>query len=344
MKEGTGAKPTAEALHKVLKSFKSEQTVKAVVCDNTPVNTGHAGGVVVLLEKLLGRKLHKIGCLLHFNELPLRQVIKQLDGPTAAGDRWTGPVGKHLHEDVYLETPVKFKAIASSLQRPREDILSDLSTDQRLLLEYVLAIHNGTIPNRFVYHRPGPAVQSRWLTTAIRLCIIYTRTLEPTPELLRIIKFIQQVYAPGWFAIKQNNNFLKGPIVVFDILQAALQLNDIECCQIVRDKIQSWAFPLLSDNFLASLLYSDRQVDRRMAAIRIAQLREKPPKMTLNKIQPVNFDATHWSNLISISTTDTEPAITVDLSLEDVECLVEQPGECPISCPLHSQVSLKKIA
>lgn len=339
MKEGTGAKPTAEALFKVLKNFSSDKTVKAVVCDNTPVNTGHAGGAVVLLEKMLGRKLHKIGCLLHFNELPLRQVIKQLDGPTAAGDRWTGPVGQRLHDNIYLETPVKFQPVASPLQRPSEDILSDMSNDQRLLLEYVLAINSGTIPNRFVYHKPGPAVQSRWLTTAIRIQIIYTRTSEPTPELLRIVTFIQQVYAPGWFLIKQKNNFVEGPKLIYDILQAALQLNDPECCKIVQDKIQHWAFPLLSENFLASLLYSDRQFDRRMAAVRITQLREAPPKLTADKIKPVNFAASHWSNLISIITTDTEPPLTVGLSLEDVEALVEQPGECPVRFPLHSQVS-----
>ena len=91
MESGTGV-AQAQEIYIVLQEYDSTDTVMAVACDNTAVNTGHNHGVVAELEKLLNRKLHKIGCLLHFNELPLRQVIRVIDGTTLSGVKWSGPI------------------------------------------------------------------------------------------------------------------------------------------------------------------------------------------------------------------------------------------------------------
>ena len=91
MDSGTGV-AQAEAIYKILQEYESTETLMAVCCDNTTTNTGHHHGVVAELEKKLNRKLHKIGCLLHFNELPLRQVIRVLDGDTLSGSKWSGPI------------------------------------------------------------------------------------------------------------------------------------------------------------------------------------------------------------------------------------------------------------
>ena len=91
LESGTGV-AQAEEIYQVLQEYNSTKTLMAVACDNTAVNTGHNHGVVSELEKLLKRKLHKIGCLLHFNELPLRQVIRVLDGDTLSGFKWAGPI------------------------------------------------------------------------------------------------------------------------------------------------------------------------------------------------------------------------------------------------------------
>ena len=58
-------------------------TLRNTVLDNTSVNTGTNSGLVVVLEKILGRNLHCIGCSLHQNKLPLRAIFKKLDGETA---------------------------------------------------------------------------------------------------------------------------------------------------------------------------------------------------------------------------------------------------------------------
>jgi len=338
MPDRTTGEATAEALQKIVKDYNSEKTLIAVVCDNTSTNTGHRAGAVTLLEGKIKKKLHMIGCLIHWNELPLREIIKRLDGPTVSGNKWTGPVGSRLDEDVYLQEPIAFQPVPSPLQRPSAEVLDDLSTDQRLLMEYVLAISSGEIPNRFRYHRPGPAVLSRWLTCATRFCIIYTRTEDPSPELIRIIKYIQQVYAPSWFDIKGHDDFIHGPKLVFNVLQQAKALGDELCLSIVKDKMKLCAFPLLSENFLASLLYSDSEFQRRMALCRILQLREKTPVHSPKKIQPINFEAENWMNLISIATTDNEPPITEKLSLEELEAIVESPDDRQWKFPVHSQV------
>jgi hypothetical protein len=62
--------------------------------DNTAVNTDFAGGLCACLEKKLGRMLHLIDCFLHINELPLSNIIKELDGPTKSANLLTSLVAK----------------------------------------------------------------------------------------------------------------------------------------------------------------------------------------------------------------------------------------------------------
>ena len=49
-----------------------------------------ARGIMHLLEVLLGRRLVRVICELHTNELPLRHIIEQLDGPTSGANSFAG--------------------------------------------------------------------------------------------------------------------------------------------------------------------------------------------------------------------------------------------------------------
>jgi hypothetical protein len=158
--EGKG-KGLADLIYKVLVSYKSLDTLQAVIVDNTAVNTGHTNGLVAILERRLDRKLHMVGCLLHMNELPLRHLLQKLDGKTASGNKFTGPIGKQLDGDFYKEDLVNFTPIESPLERPPPDVVDDLSTDQLLLLEYVVGVSCGSINPRFEKRRPGPVCHSR---------------------------------------------------------------------------------------------------------------------------------------------------------------------------------------
>jgi hypothetical protein len=110
-KKGKG-KDLAVITHSVLEEFGSCESLEAVLMDNTATNTGHIGGLHVCLEKLLGRKLHLIGCFLHLNELPLRHLIQKLDGKTISGNKFAGDVGMQLDaEDLYRRDLVHFEPI-----------------------------------------------------------------------------------------------------------------------------------------------------------------------------------------------------------------------------------------
>ena len=327
-------------LYSVLEHYDSIDTLQAVICDNTAVNTGHKTGAVTVLERLLDRKIHKLGCLLHWNELPFREIFKQLDGKSNSATVWVGPIGRKLSEELHLEPVVKFSPVATTLGQPEEEVMKDLSADQKLLLQYVLAIDAGKIGDDVLFTKPGPACLSRWLTAATRVLIIYTRTENPSTELQRIVAFIQQVYAPGWFTIKAQSSFLHGPRILFKLLQAVKKLNDPVCSAVFEDKLQNWAFPLLSENFLASMLYSNVEWDRKMAAWKINELKRVPgPPIGSARIQPLNFEAESWGQLISLSSAESEPPITKRLSEEQVNAMVKNPRACGAlpKFPIHTQ-------
>ena len=87
--------------------------VTAIGCDGTAVNTGRNGGVIKLLEEHLDKPLQWIICLLHTNELPLRHLMKELDGGTSGPENFAGLVGKRLACCEELDI-VDFKAVSAT--------------------------------------------------------------------------------------------------------------------------------------------------------------------------------------------------------------------------------------
>ena len=144
IKGGTGAL-LGEEVVSVLEEFISVHTLKAVLFDNTSTNTSWEGGLVTCSENKIQRKLHIIGCSLHQNELPFRAVFKHLDGSTKTPTTFSGPLEK-LFEICYQHQPqVVFTKLSGLLNDMEFDevTMNDLSSDQRLLLEYVLGISRG---------------------------------------------------------------------------------------------------------------------------------------------------------------------------------------------------------
>ena len=81
--EDSKAPTQVSAIIKELDNFEIKQKIIGICYDNAPVNVGHEGGVGVLLEKELNRKLLKISCRHHFYELVLTEVFKKLFGKTS---------------------------------------------------------------------------------------------------------------------------------------------------------------------------------------------------------------------------------------------------------------------
>ena len=91
------------------------------------VNTGNNGGVIALIEQELQKPLQWLVCQLHANELPLRHLLKHLDGETSSPRAFKGLIGKELSTCEQLPL-CKFIPIEGDL--PEVNHL-DLSTDQR---------------------------------------------------------------------------------------------------------------------------------------------------------------------------------------------------------------------
>ena len=131
--------------------------VTAIGCDGTAVNTGRNGGVIKLLEEHLDKPLQWIICLLHTNELPLRHLMKELDGGTSGPENFAGLVGKRLACCEELDI-VDFKAVSATKITIDE---SDLSWDQKYLLSMFNSIRNGSVSTHLALQKPGPINHSR---------------------------------------------------------------------------------------------------------------------------------------------------------------------------------------
>ena len=161
----------------MLREFNSVETIKAILLGNIITNTDWQSGLVVSLENKIKRKLHTIGCSLHQNELPFRAIFKYLDGSTKSPAAFTGPLGKLCSSDHHHLPQIKFTKISSPLDKVKFDkeTLNDLSSDQRLLLEYVLGISSGQVNQQIAAWKIGPLSHARWLTLAIGRMCLWTR-------------------------------------------------------------------------------------------------------------------------------------------------------------------------
>jgi hypothetical protein len=318
------------------------ETLEAIILDNTPTNTGHTGGLGAQLEKKLGRKLHMIGCALHMNELPLRHLMTTLDGKAQSATQWTGPIGKQLEkEDLHIRPPVAFQPVETSVVLPPEEVLQDLSNDQRLLLEYMLGVSCGTVKESFIHRKPGPLNLARWLTAAIRILMLYTRTLEPSENLTLLVNYIQAVYGKVWFRVKSEKSFTKAPEILFEMVQDVRKIDiDSKIFNIVVPVLRRNAFSCLGENFLASLLYSDNQQHRELAVQKILQIRaagRQDIAATEKKIPDLNFDADNWGEMVRIMSVNCqEPPCVTKISDEELVDMSSTPA-APPCFPIHTQ-------
>lgn len=86
----TAAEQIAKCLVQWMREYGVDKTIMHIGGDSTNTNSGIWGGVFHHVEKMLGRPLNWLLCGLHLNELPLRHLIINLDGPTSSDTGFTG--------------------------------------------------------------------------------------------------------------------------------------------------------------------------------------------------------------------------------------------------------------
>ena len=152
------AESIADNLYKLLVERGIDQTLLAVGCDSTNVNTGGLGIAIHFLEEKIDRKLNCLVCTLHTNELPFQRLVITLDGRTLSNNRWMGPIGKLL--DQVTELPINpFFAkvtIGDPLISLSPEVVEDLSSDQLYAYNIDEGIRSGAIYNDFALLKIGP--------------------------------------------------------------------------------------------------------------------------------------------------------------------------------------------
>ena len=124
----------ANLIHEWMTDCELEEQLQAIGGDSTNANTGWRGGTIAHLERKLGRKLIWLICALHTNELPLRHLIKGLDGDTLSDNKFRGPIGKLVPDVLSMPILDDIPSIDVKIQLPvlSEEVLNDLSGDQNL--------------------------------------------------------------------------------------------------------------------------------------------------------------------------------------------------------------------
>ena len=242
--------------------------VTAIGCDGTAVNTGRNGGVIKLLEEHLDKPLQWIICLLHTNELPLRHLMKELDGGTSGPENFAGLVGKRLACCEELDI-VDFKAVSATKITIDE---SDLSWDQKYLLSMFNSIRNGSVPTHLALQKPGLINHSRWLTTASRILRLYVATSQPSSVLTDLVQYIMNVYIPVWFSVKKHNNFTEGARHFFKLLNFSRNLTK-RIRDVVNKVLQRNAFFAHPENILIAMLFDDEEHVRELGWRRVLKTR-----------------------------------------------------------------------
>ena len=310
--------------------------------DTENTNTGQWKGIIVFLEFLIGRKLERSPCCLHLNELHYRAVFTALDGKSSSGGTWTGPAGKLIPKlkKKQLEFNDDFEAIPGTedgaLVELPEDVLNDLSSDQKLLYKLVKMVKSGVkIPNIELYEIGGISL-ARWLTHSIAIILIYCSKHgledEATRKLKLIVTHITNCYAPMWFKFKTYPLLTDAPRHWFCLLRLCAdsepEVRDIAIKSVTRN-----SYYFHSESILLSYVTSKTREDRVFAVEMIKKIRARSDNPNLGckkertRMNPkqLNTSASKLHEVISESEYKYEPLHTCDIPTNELDNLVESP-------------------
>lgn len=279
-------------------------------------------GIIARFENWLKREVHWSVCLLHFNELPLRRLFKHIDGDTQGPRGFKGDIGKRLANNDSIPI-VKFKPIQSKYMPViSNDVINDLSNDQKYLYNIVSAVQKGICSKRLESSQPGPLNHARFLTLACRILRDYMTHTTPSVDIKILAEYIVEVYAPFWFLVKCHPHFYEGPRHFFKLIEMISHLrNDIKT--IIQTVVQDNAYFAHKENVLVAMLVDSDKAIRQKAVNLIMSSRQ----LQLNSIRTfekphINFDASDYTEMVDMNDEDgIEPPITKNLSIDQiVEC------------------------
>ena len=334
---------TSECITKAIWDFFEDKdcftdSIQAIGCDGTAVNTGTKGGIIRLLETKLGRPLHWFICQLHANELPLRHLIKTLDGKTTGPRGYTGEIGKQL-EECEKYSVCDFDAMETSMPRWSDEAKDEQSCDQKYLYEIIRAVETGHVSERLANLYPGKMAHSRWLTTANRIMRLYVSVKNPSDTLKNIAHFVSTVYAPGWFIIKMNPQAVNGAKNLQKILKLCCKLSE-DIFAIVKPVVQRNAYFAHPENILIAMINDERSYIRELGWRRILKAKKMGYKgIRRFKLPHLVFESTDYVNMINWQENEiTEPPLCKKLTNTEIENNIRNKTLiCFPALPSHTQ-------
>lgn len=250
-------------------------TMKVAGVDGCNVNVGNKEGALVYLEKLLGRPLQWFICMLHGVELPLRALVRELDGGTTSPTSLGGPIGSTLEEELTELEVVDFKKIPNpDFPVLEESVVHDLSKDQKYTYEAGHAIIQGHFPPDLANRDTGPLGGARWGTLGNRLMRKYVSTKRPSQKFQEIMEGIVLFWAPSWFTIKCNTKCTDGPKNLFKMVEFSRKLKKSSQTIVQKVMQRNGYFAHPEALLLAMLADSDENI-RVQAVDTILEIRSK---------------------------------------------------------------------
>lgn len=281
--------------------------IAAIGCDGTPVNTGPSGGIIRKMEEKLGRPLQWLICTIHGNELPLRNLLKNYEGPTTGPLGYSGPISKAVVECEKLKV-VKFKPLKAEIDLPKINS-RELSKDQNYLYEISKSVAEGHCSEDLEKRYPGNISHARWLTWANRILRLYIATPKPTKNLNNLVELIIKVYVPVWFAIRKEPECYNGARHVWLSISLSRSL-DPKVKKVIDPIIERNAYFAHPENLLLAMMTDDQLEIRVKAMDKILECRKanneklrefKPPKL--------NFEAEDYTSMIEWDQVSEPPLI-----------------------------------
>ena len=319
----------------VIRGSRSEETLRALVCDGTAVNTGVKNGVIRKIELHLRRPLQWLICLMHANELPLRKLIEVVDGKTTGPKTSEGQIASMLEFDPQHKPIIEFTPISGCVVEVEDAVMNDLSTDQLYLLKMCLLIQRGyNAPNNHISFlqtaQPGAISHARWLTKANRLLRLYACQECPSNNLRRIVTFILNFYAPSWFHIKSHPTCQDGAKNFFFMVSLYQKL-DIADQTVVASVLQNNSYFCHPENILLAAIGDENENIRKFASEKILLARNTHQSHHSDRIRSfdknrivINFTSESYINMVDWEKVDFDsPPLLENISSETIASNVQ---------------------
>lgn len=353
--ESEDAQRLATEIFSIICQYHSRNTIRVIGCDGENKNTGrreNGGGALKLLENhMIRRPFHWAVCMLHLNELWMTKLFKEYDGGTFAPAGYRGAIGKTFNK-LELKPPIKFEKIDGWVTQPDQSILQDMNNDQKLLIKMCLAVQSGVYDPKLMTVKMPQVHQARWLNMNISILRLYVQTPKPSQTLIRLVQITLNLYVPFFTMIKKNWRLQDGAKNIFEMIKSARSFLNQREFKLFKESISRNGYMAHPEIIHLAALYDKDLKVRKKVVNRIILdrgIRLKPDSiMRSYQLSPINFEAQSYFtlvdyNLVSDKSYFTEPPLTFDFSIEQLEKCANGEDLILPDIPCHSQANERAV-